>query len=117
MGSFSTSAKNSMLGGITPAQASLHSGDPGALGANNELSGGSPAYARKNVTFNAASSGSRALNADVTFDVSAGSTVAYVGYWASGPTFLGSDQVTSEAFAGQGTYTLTASGTTLSLSD
>jgi hypothetical protein len=117
VGAFSTSAKNSMLGGITPAQASLHSADPGALGTSNELAGGSPAYTRKNVTFNAASSASRALNADVTFDVPAGATVAYVGYWASGPTFLGSDQVTSESFASQGTYTLTASGTTLSLAD
>ena len=114
MGSFSTAAKNTMLDAITYAQASLHSGDPGALGLNNELSGGSPAYARKNVTVNAASGGSRALNANVTFDVPA-STVAYVGYWASGPTFLGSDPVTSEVFAAQGVYTLLATGSTFDI--
>lgn len=115
MGSFSTSAKNTMLDGLTITYASLHSGDPGADGTANEISGGSPAYARKAVTFNAASSSSRALNADVTFDVPA-ATVAYVGYWsAEAGTFLGSDQVTSEVFAAQGQYKLLASGTTISL--
>lgn len=93
MGTFSTSAKNT----------------------SNELSGGSPAYARKNITVNAASGGVRALNADMAFDVMPASTVAYVGYWASGPTFLGSDPVTNEVFAAQGTYTLLASGTTFDL--
>jgi hypothetical protein len=53
----------------------------------------------------------------VEFDVPAGATVAYVGYWAAGPTWLGSDQVTSETYAGQGTYTLLASGTTFTISD
>jgi len=117
MGIFSTGAKNTMLDAITYAQASLHSADPGPSGANNELSGGSPAYARKTITVNAASGGSRALNADVTFDVPAGATVAYVGYWAAGPTWLGSDQVTSESYSGQGTYTVLASGTTFVISD
>lgn len=32
MGSFSDAAKNAMLDGIRPAQASLHSGDPGTRG-------------------------------------------------------------------------------------
>ena len=103
-----------MLGGITPVQASLHSGDPGPLGTDNELSGGAPAYARQNVTFAAASGGARALSANAVFNVPA-STVAWVGYWDSGPAFLGSDAVTSEVFAAQGTYTLLASGTTLEI--
>lgn len=46
----------------------------------NEATGGSPAYARKAVTWNAASSGSKALAAGVTFDVAAG-TYAWVGGW------------------------------------
>lgn len=116
MGTFSTGAKNSMLDALTYAQASLHTGDPGAAGTNNEVTGGSPAYARKNITMNAAASGSRALNADVDFDVPA-STIAYVGFWASGPTFLGSDPVTNEVFAAQGVYRLKATTTTASLSD
>jgi len=113
VGSFSTTGKNAMLDGGTFSTASLHSGDPGPAGLLLELSGGSPAYARKAVTFNAASGGSRALNANVTFDVPA-STVAWVGYW-NGGTFMGSDPVTSEVFASQGTYTLLASGTTLDI--
>lgn len=106
-----------MLGGITPEQASLHSGDPGVLGLNNELAGGAPAYARKNVVFNAPAGGSRALSADVDFDVPGGATVAYVGFWAAGPTFLGSDPVTNEVYAAQGIYRLLVAGTTLALTD
>jgi hypothetical protein len=116
MGAFVAAAKNTMLDGLTVTYMSLHTGDPSTTGAN-EVTGGSPAYARKACTFNAASSGSRALNADVTFDVPA-CTVAYVGYWSAvDGTFLGSDQVTSEVFAAQGQYIVTASGTTLSLTD
>ena len=111
MGAFTDSAKNTMLDGLTVDACSLHSADPGSTGAS-EISGGS--YARQTPTFNAASGGSRALNADLTFDVPAGSTVAYVGYW-SGSTFLGSDQVTSESFAADGQYKVLASGTSLSL--
>jgi hypothetical protein len=83
---------------------SLHTGDPGD-GSANEVSGGSPAYARKTPTFAAAASGEAALSAELEFDIPAGSTVAWVGFW-DGATFLGKDQVTSEAFTGQGTYTL-----------
>lgn len=53
MGSFTTTAKNTMLDALTVTHASLHSADPGATG-TNELAGGSPAYARKAVTVNAA---------------------------------------------------------------
>jgi hypothetical protein len=116
VGSFVEASKNTMLDALTVTQASLHSGDPGPAGLLAELSGGSPAYARKAVTFNAASAGSRALSANVEFDVAAASTVAWVGYW-NGGTFLASDPVTSEAFAAQGIYRLLASGTTLGLTD
>lgn len=78
--------KNNMLDGQTFTDASLHSAFPGTTGAN-ELSGGSPAYARKTVTINAASGGQRLLNAAVTFDVPA-STVRWVGFWNSA-TFVG----------------------------
>lgn len=115
MGSFVTAAKNTMLDALTVTHASLHSADPGATG-TNELAGGSPAYARKAVTVNAAASSSRALNATVEFDVPAAATVAYVGWWNSS-TFLGSDPVTNESYTGQGIYRLLAAGTTLSLAD
>ena len=94
---------------------SLHSADPGATGVN-ELTGGAPAYARKAITWAAAGSGSRASSNTQAFDVPASSTVAFVGYWslATGGVFYGSRAVTSEAFVGQGTYTV-ASGITESV--
>lgn len=78
--------KNSMLDGQAINTASLHTGFPGTTGAS-EVTGGTPAYARKAVTINAASGGSRALNAGVTFDVPA-TTVRWIGFWNS-TTFVG----------------------------
>jgi hypothetical protein len=88
---------------------SLHTADPSTTGAN-EVSGGSPAYARKATTWNASSGGSKTAATLPTFDVPAGTTVAYVGYWSAvtGGTFRGSALVTSETYAGQGTYTPTS---------
>jgi hypothetical protein len=84
--SLTISAKNTMLNALTIDTASLHTAFPGLTGAN-EVSGGSPAYARKAVTFGAAAGGSRALSAAVTFDVPA-TTVRWFGFWASS-TFVG----------------------------
>lgn len=69
---------------------SLHSGDPGTTGAN-ELTGGSPAYARKAIAWAAASAGQRASSSGQTFDVAAGTTVLYYGYFSasSAGTFYG----------------------------
>lgn len=116
-GTYSDAAKNAMLGALSPAYASLHNGNPGTTGAN-EISGGSPAYARKATTFNAASAGSRALNADVTFDVPA-ITVQYVCFWTAvtAGTFYGCHDVTDETYAAQGQYKLLATGTSLSITD
>lgn len=77
-----TTTKNNMLGGQTFTLASLHTGFPGTTGAN-EVTGGSPAYAQKAITINAASGGSRALNAGVVFDVPA-CTVTWIGFWNVG---------------------------------
>lgn len=74
-----------MLDAITFTLASLHTDFPGSTGAN-EVTGGAPAYAKKAITVNAASGGSRALNAAVTFDVPV-CTVKWVGFW-NGATFL-----------------------------
>lgn len=103
-------AKNAMLGHLASlaGYASLHSADPGT-GGTNELSGGSPAYARKSLTWAAASSGSVAISNDPVFDVEGGDTVSYVGLWsaATSGTFYGAANVTDETFGAQGTYTLT----------
>lgn len=67
-----------------------YSGNPGSAGTSNEISGGSPAYARKAVTFAASASGQKATNASVVFDIPAGSNVAYFGGWnTAGDTFYG----------------------------
>lgn len=87
---------------------SLHSADPGTTGAN-ELSGGSPAYARKTGALGAASSGVRTLTVSAVHDVPSGSTVAYVGLW-DGATFLGGFPVTSVGpYGAQGTYQVDSS--------
>lgn len=59
--------------------ASLHTGAPGTGGAN-EASGGSPAYARKPITWNAGSVDGVYTSNAIDFDVPAGS-YAYVGLW------------------------------------
>ena len=83
---------------------SLHSADPGATG-TSELAGGSPAYARKAVSWAASASGILDTNASATFDVPAGSTVAYWGLWSAptGGTFYGGGKMTtSETYGAQG---------------
>lgn len=87
-------------------RASLHSGFP--CTALNELSGGTPAYARKAITWNPAAS--RNLDNDVNpvFDVPPGSTVAGFAIWnTDGSIMWGDNPLPEEDFAGQGQYTLT----------
>lgn len=79
-----------------------------------ELFGGSPAYARKAVTWTSASGGTIRPNADLTFDVPGSSTI--VGGWrgfsalTAGTNYGGAD-LTNETFVNQGQYKLVASGT------
>jgi hypothetical protein len=116
MGTFSTIGKNRLLDDLTTITAALYSDNPGASGTSNEISGGTPAYARQAITFAAASSGSRSASTQPVFDVPGSNTVvSYVGFWENGTVFLGSHDVTNETFAAQGTYTLTSA--TLSLTD
>lgn len=95
---------------------SLHDDDPSTNGAN-EVSGGSPAYARKAATWAASSGGVVALDDPVgPFDVPASTTVKHVGFWsaATDGTFYGSAPVVEETFAAQGQFTITAGTHTLS---
>lgn len=94
---FSTLGRNRMLDalvgtatGSPVAYMSLHSAPPTNEGLH-ELSGGIPAYARQPITFGAAAFGSIATSAPATFDVPAGSTVAFVGLWSAltGGDFMG----------------------------
>lgn len=87
---FSTTGKNIMLDALTIDLVSLHSGHPGALGTSNELSGGSPPYARQPVTVGAAAAGSRDTTSQPVLNVPAGSEVAVIGLWTNaGSVFLG----------------------------
>jgi hypothetical protein len=88
------------------AFAALYSTVPGAS-AGTELSGGTPAYARKALTWGAAADGK--VTATATFDVPSGATVAGAGIHsaATGGTYLDGGAVTTQAFSSQGTYTLT----------
>lgn len=120
MASFSDTAKNNMLNNLDAGGSvywSLHDGDPGETGLN-EITGGSPAYARKLVTMAAASGGSMSPTAAVTFDVPVGD-VAYVGLWdaISGGNFLcGEALPATETFANQGTLEV-GTGMTISIPD
>lgn len=85
--------KNALVsGGLGNAVShiSLHTGDPSTTGAN-EVTGGTPAYARIAVTWNAASGGTRTNSGALTFDIPAGTTILHIGMFsaASGGTFYG----------------------------
>lgn len=92
--------------------ASLHSSNPGGTG-TAELTGGSPAYARQALTWDAAASKVGAVTGGnlPTFDIPAGATAAYMGFWSavSGGTWRGSKSLAqSETYTGQGTLAVTA---------
>lgn len=77
---FTPAAKNLMLTALPPLFCSLHTAFPGTTGLS-ELSGGSPAYARLSATFGTASGGARTLSGSLTFNVGAGNTVSWIGFW------------------------------------
>src|SRR5690554_2907506 len=118
---FNNAAKNLMLDALAAeiTHLSLHNGAAGSTGAN-EISGGSPAYARQACTWSAAASGEAALAGDETFDVPAATTIDEVGLFgsATGTTFYGSMPLDSpEVFGGQGNLTVLAAGTSLAITD
>ena len=86
-----TAGQNSAADGLAAVVGflSLHTGDPSTTGAN-EATGGSPAYARKAVSWSAASGGQRVSSGAVTFDVPAG-TYLWVGMFSlvTGGTWYG----------------------------
>lgn len=103
-------AKNVMLDALTAVAtwAACHDADPGTTG-TNELAGGTPAYARKAITWSAASGANADSSNTPVFDIEGGDTVAWVGWWSAvtAGVFYGSADVIDEVFGGQGTYTLT----------
>lgn len=92
--------------------AALYSTVPGAS-AGTELTGGSPAYARKVPSWGGA--GATNINSATipAFDVASGSTVAGAGFHSAltAGNYMDGGAVTSQTFSSQGTYTLSASYT------
>lgn len=108
-------ARNIMLNALASSATtvSLHTGDPGTTGAN-EVTGGTPAYARVGITWNSASGGGLDNSgSNPTFNVPGGVTVSHWGLWG-GATFLGGGALSNaESFAGQGLYALSDVDVTL----
>jgi len=79
-------AKDLMLNALRAVAgfASLYENVPTAAGAT-EISGGTPAYARKAITWNVSAEGILAHSNQPVFDVPAGKTVRYVGSGRSLP--------------------------------
>lgn len=114
MGVYSTAAKNTMLDACTVNQMSLHTGDPGAAGAANEVSGGG--YSRQACSFGAAAAGVRTLTAQVDFAGPASSAATWIGLWQTG-VFKGADLLAGDAaFNASGEFHVTTA-TTMSISD
>ena len=100
--------------GAVAVYVSLHTDAVGG-GSGNEVTGGSPAYARKSITWNAAAAGNLDNNANPTFDVPAGTTIRRVGFFSAvtAGTYYGDADITDETFGAQGTYSLTDADITL----
>jgi hypothetical protein len=87
----------------------LFTADPGTSGAaTNEVSGGSPAFARKSMAWSTSSGGAGSVSGSPTFDIPAGTTITNMGVCASS-TLTTADvkdkcAITSQTFASQGTY-------------
>jgi len=93
----------------------LFTADPGTAGtATGEVTGGSPAYARKSLTWGTAANGV-VQSAATAFDVPSGATVTFFGVTTAGTAGTADVQdsvaVTSQTFSSQGTYTVTATYT------
>jgi hypothetical protein len=98
--------------GTNAPNGALFTADPGTTGTVvGELTGGTPAYARKAIGWGAASAST--ITGAPVFDVAAGTTVTYAGVTVSATAGTADlrDRVaiTSQAFSSQGTLTVTFS--------
>lgn len=111
--------KNAMLDSAVAAApgTALFLGLHTTLGqSGTEVTGGSPAYARKAITWNAAASGAKSITAAVTFDVPAATTVRNIGLWSA--STAGTLRAWSPAGAtARRAFTVTAAGVTANTID
>lgn len=94
--------------GVDAVYAALFTADPGTSGTVvGEVAGGSPAYARKAISWGTASAS--AVVGTVTFDVPTGTTITFAGVCSAltGSNLLDKVSITNQTFATQGTYVLT----------
>jgi len=68
---------------------SLHTASPGETG-TNEVTGGSPAYARKQTNWDVSATNGVVNGSECVFDVPANTTITHVGIWTAvtGGTFI-----------------------------
>lgn len=94
--------------GAQATHAALYSTAPSGSSPGTELTGGSPAYARK-ATGWGSPSGGVISSGPHSFDVASGATVAGGGVHdaLSAGNYLDGGSLTSQAFSSQGTYALT----------
>ena len=112
---FATTAKNVMLDALTLDHIKIHNGLPGAAGTDNPLLAG----VGQSAVFDAAASGSRALNAAVAFTGLAGNApVTHFSVWTAPSTFRGSGEITTgdTTANGAGEFNI-ATGTTVAIND
>lgn len=100
--------------GVAAPYGACFTADPGTSGsATGECTGGSPAYNRKAMSWGAPSAS--AIVGVPVFDIASGTTVTYFGVTVSVTPGTADVRdkvaVTSQAFASQGTYTVTATYT------
>jgi len=93
-------AKNEAADGVVIDTIKLHSGDPGAAGTTNEISGASSA-----ITLAAASGGVREMASPLDISVPA-STVSHYSLWGSATLKSTRAFDTPEVYAGAGTATV-----------
>jgi hypothetical protein len=120
MARLSTTGANQALATTNWGFVSLHTSDPGTTGTPGEVSGGSPAYARVAVTWNAASSGSVTNSSAVTINAPASTTFTHFGIWSAstaGTYYIGGALGTSiTTGTSQGTITIASGAITVSAS-
>lgn len=100
--------ENTAIGyGNTANYGALYTTVPGAT-AGTEVSGGTPAYARKALTWSGGAVDG-VITATAVFDVPAGASIRGVGIHSAltAGTYLDGVSVTQQDFASQGTYTVT----------
>lgn len=91
--------------------ASLHTADPAGTGAS-EVTGGSPAYARQAVTWNAGGTDGSYTSNSMTFDVPANTSITHVGFWDAATAGNYLDKASfAVTFSAQGTCTVTVTYT------